>query len=138
LESLCWHARFLDNQRSSDQPVILCVHLELSLFIDQVLNKKVPWMVHPLKRLLTQTLFQILGVLFFIICLGFIYFIFGSAAVDARSPRIVDLRQGLYALISAILWALMISVINTGDFLLRNWKTATLKAAEFEIKAAPK
>jgi len=66
--------------------------VELSLFIDRKLNKKIPWMVQPLKRLLTQMLFQILGVLFLIICLalGYMitYLIFGDI-LNAQSPSIV-------------------------------------------------
>nr|WP_198160656.1 histidine kinase [Pedobacter panaciterrae] len=108
--------------------------LELSLFIDRTLNKKISWMTHPLKRLLTQTLFQILGVLLLVICLSIIYVIFVGTA-DTQSPHI-NLRQGLYSIISIILWALMISALNTGNFLLSNWKASTIKAAEFEIKAA--
>lgn len=119
--------------------LIFCIiTVELSLFIDRALNKKIPWMVQPLKRLMTQMLFQTLGVLFLIICLAIlylvIYMVFGDLS-HGQTPHI-DLRQGLYSIISVILWALMISGLNTGDFLLNNWKTATLKAAEFEIKAA--
>lgn len=118
---------------------IFCIiTVELSLFIDRALNKKIPWMVQPLKRLMTQMLFQTLGVLFLIICLAIlylvIYMVFGDLS-HGQTPHI-GLRQGLYSIISVILWALMISGLNTGDFLLNNWKTATLKAAEFEIKAA--
>lgn len=118
---------------------IFCIiTVELSLFIDRALNKKIPWMVQPLKRLMTQMLFQTLGVLFLIICLAIlylvVYMVFGDLS-HGQTPHI-GLRQGLYSIISVILWALMISGLNTGDFLLNNWKTATLKAAEFEIKAA--
>ncbi|MCW3116696.1 MAG: hypothetical protein JWM28_778 [Chitinophagaceae bacterium] len=115
--------------------LLFCVVIvELSLFIDRVLNKKIPWMVHPVKRLLTQTFFQILGVLVLIICLALLYLIFGDP-VTVKSPH-VALRQGMYAITSMVLWALIISTLNTGDFLLKNWKTATMKAAAFEIKAA--
>lgn len=110
------------------------VMLELSLFIDRILNKKIPWMVHPLKRLLTQTLFQILGVLLLIICLSLIYLIIVGPA-GTQSPHI-GLRQTLYSIISIVLWALIISALNTGNFLLNNWKATTIKAAEFEVKAA--
>jgi len=115
--------------------LLFCVVIIVqSHFIDRKLDKKISWMTQPLKRLLVQTLFQILGVLFLIICLSFIYLIFADA-VSTQSPQI-DLRQGLYSVISIILWGLTISALNTGSFLLRNWKTATMKAAEFEIKAA--
>lgn len=106
----------------------------MSLFIDKILNRLIPWMKHPLKRLLTQTLCQIIGALVFIICLGSLYYLFGSSV--NTSPSYIGIKEGLYTVISIILWALMISALNTGDFLLRNWKTATLKAAEYKIKAA--
>lgn len=115
--------------------LLFCVVVfRLSIFIDGILNKKISWMSHPIKRLLTQTLFQILGALSLIILLSCLYLIFGDP-VNAQTPPI-SLRQTLYAVISIILWALMISVLNTGDFLLKSWKTATLNAAEYQIKAA--
>ena len=115
--------------------LLFCVVVfRLSIFIDRILNKKISWMAHPIKRLLTQTLFQILGALSLIILLSCLYFIFGDP-VNAQTPHI-SLRQTLYAVISIILWALMISALNTGDFLLKNWKMATLNAAEYQIKAA--
>lgn len=118
--------------------VFCAVLFELSLYIDGKLNKRIPWMVQPIKRLLTQTLFQILGVLFLVFCLALIYIViyllFGDT-LNAHSPY-VGLRETVYAFLSIIFWALMISALNTGDFLLRNWKTATIQAAEFEIKAA--
>lgn len=108
--------------------------LRLSLFIDKKLNTWISWMVHPIKRLLIQTLFQISGVLFLIICLVIVYLILGGNA-NTQTPHI-NIQEGLYSILSIILWALMISALNTGDFLLKNWRAATLKAAEFEIKAA--
>lgn len=115
--------------------LVFCIAIVwFSLFIDRKLNKRISWMVHPLKRLLIQALFQILGALFLIICLAFLYLIFGAANTAQPSP--IGLREGLYTVISIMLWALMVSALNTGDFLLRNWKEATVKAAEHEINAA--
>lgn len=115
--------------------IIFCaVILGISLFIDWRLNKRLPWMYHPLKRLMTQTLFQILGVLLLIICMALIYLVLG-ANPSPGTPK-VGLKEGLYSVLSIIVWALMVSALNTGDFLLSNWKTATMQAAEFEIKAA--
>jgi two-component system, LytTR family, sensor kinase len=115
--------------------LLFCVAVVgLSIFIDRILNKKISWMVHPIKRLLTQALFQILGALSLIVLLSCLYSIFGDP-VNVQTSHI-SLRHVLYAVISIILWALMISALNTGDFLLKNWKTATLNAAEYKIKAA--
>lgn len=108
--------------------------VELNLFIDKGLNKRISWMVSPLKRLLIQALYQTLGVLFIIICLVIVFLIFADFL--AMPSPYVGLREGAYTLILILLWGLMISALNTGDFLLKNWKTEALKSAEFEIKAA--
>lgn len=108
--------------------------VELSLFIDRRLNRRISWMVSPLKRLLIQALYQTLGILFIIICLAFAFLLFADF-MEVPSPY-VGIREGAYTLILIVLWGLMISALNTGDFLLKNWKTEALKAAEFEIKAA--
>lgn len=108
--------------------------VELSLFIEKRLNKRISWMVRPLKRLLIQALYQILGVLFIIICMASIYLIFADF-VGKPSPYI-GLREAFYTLILVMFWGMMISAVNTGDFLLKNWKIEALKVAEFEIKEA--
>ena len=108
--------------------------LMLSLFIDRILEKKISWMVHPLRRLLIQIIFQVLGALVVIISLAVIYYLLGQPSVTPHAN--VGLRQPLYIMISIILWSLMISALNTGDFLLKNWKNATIKAAEYKVTAA--
>ncbi|WP_183887624.1 sensor histidine kinase [Pedobacter cryoconitis] len=108
--------------------------VELSLFADKRLNKRISWMVRPLKRLLVQALYQILGVLLIVICMASIYLIFADF-VGKPSPYI-GLREAFYTLILVMFWGLMISAVNTGDFLLKNWKAEALKVAEFEIKEA--
>lgn len=115
--------------------VFFCaVLVVLSLFIDRKLNKRISWMVSPLKRLLIQTMFQILGVIFLIILLGSLYTIL-KLPVPSKSSAL-DVRQSLYTIVLILLWPLIISTLNTGDYLLKNWKNAALKSAEFEIKAA--
>jgi len=115
--------------------LLCCIALvELSLFIDRKLNKKIPWTIHPLKRLLVQMFFQILGVIVLIIILASISLIFGEYVTDQSTH--VEVKQGLYTVVALMLWSLVISTLNTGNYLLRNWKNATLQAAEFEIKAA--
>lgn len=110
------------------------VLIEVSLLIDRELNKRMPWMLHPLRRLLTQVFFQITGALVVIIALASVYLIF-NIPIDPAAPR-VTVAQGIYTAFSIMIWSLMISTLNTGNFLLGNWKTATAKAAEFEVKAA--
>lgn len=108
--------------------------LASSLFIDRVLNGKLPWMLYPLKRLLTQILLQILGTLFLIICVIALYSLFGEQ--DNTATTYIGLREGLYTTVAIILCSLMVSALNTGYYLLRNWKNATMTAAEYKINAA--
>lgn len=110
------------------------VVLELSLFIDRKLNRKIPWITHPMKRLFIQTILQIIGALSLIVSLGLLYYTFTDPININTKP--IGLREGLYTVIAIVLWALMISSLNTGDFLLQNWKKATMTAAEYKVKAA--
>jgi two-component system LytT family sensor kinase len=116
--------------------IIFCtIILIVSLFIDRVLNKKISWMVNPVKRLIIQIIFQSFGALLIIISLSTIYYNYGDY-LTVTPPVKVGVREALYTIISIILWALMVSALNTGDFLLKNWKNATIKAAEYKVKAA--
>lgn len=116
--------------------LLFCVAiLAINMLIDRRLNKKIPWMIHPFRRLLTQVFYQIMGVVLLIILLSITYMIIFGVAVDPRLPAL-GLREGTYTLVSIVLWALFVSALTTGDYLLRNWKTATMQAAEFEVKAA--
>lgn len=118
----------------SSNLLFCAVLLMLSLFIDRILEKKISWMIHPIRRLLIQILFQILGAILIIIGLAILYYILGSPTVTPHAN--VGLRQALYIMISIVLWSLMVSALNTGDFLLRNWKNANIKAAQYKINAA--
>lgn len=116
--------------------LLFCVAiLAINMLIDRRLNKKIPWMIHPFRRLLTQVFYQIMGVVLLLILLSITYMIIFGVAVDPRLPAL-GLREGTYTLVSIVLWALFVSALTTGDYLLRNWKTATMQAAEFEVKAA--
>lgn len=109
--------------------------LVTSLFIDRILNKKVSWMVNPIKRLLIQVTFQVFGTLFIIIIWGTLYYFFGDD-LNKPQPSYLGPREGIYTIISVVLWSLMVSTLNTGDYLLKNWKNANIKAAEYKINAA--
>ncbi len=116
--------------------VLFCITiLVTSLFIDRVLNKKISWMVRPITRLIIQIVCQTFGALLVTIVLSTIYYIYGEYLIVIQ-PIDVGVREAVYTIISIVLWALMVSALNTGDFLLKNWKNATLKAAEYKVKAA--
>lgn len=116
--------------------IVFCaLILIVSLFIDRFLNNKISWMVHPVKRLIIQIIFQTFGALLIIVSLSIIYYIYGDS-LTVTPPVKIGVREAVYTIISIILWALIVSALNTGDFLLRNWKNATIEAAEYKVKAA--
>lgn len=110
--------------------------LEFIFLIDRILNKKIPWTVHPLKRLLAQSVIQIFGVLFLIICMGACYLLINGFPKEQVKLSDNEIRQTWYEMIAVILLVLMMSAINTGDYLVTNWKKAAMQAAAYKIKAA--
>lgn len=115
--------------------IIFCaVVSELSLFLDRWFNRKMPWTVDPIKRLVVQSFVQILGVLLVTLITHFICeLILEENDVEASINEIKGYWQWI---IATVLTALMISAINTGNFLITNWKATAMEAAEHKIKAA--
>lgn len=115
--------------------LLVCISiLTFSQYIDRNLDKKISWMESPIKRLFSQIAFQILGVIVLVIVLV-IVFTPMIHNLHPQSPE-VKLTDSISSLIAVVLWALMISAVNTGDYLLRNWRNATVQAAAYKIKAA--
>lgn len=104
---------------------------ELSLYLDRVLNAKMPWMVQPLKRLIIQIILQIIGVLLVIEILHLLIFQF----IDMGEPTPNEFKEFLQWVLATVLIALMISAISTGNYLLQNWKATAMEAAEHQLKA---
>jgi len=115
--------------------IIFCTIIsELSLFLDRWFNHKMPWTVDPIKRLVVQSLVQIIGVLLVTLITHFIFvLILEENDMEATISEIKGYWQWI---IATVLTALMISAINTGNFLITNWKITAMDAAEHKIKAA--
>lgn len=106
---------------------------EVSLLIDYYLNKKLSWNERSIRRLLIQTVFQIIGSVGIVTLLNFIFEGFSdSTNVDYRK-EIVLISQWIA---TNIVVSLLISAINTGSFLLENWKKTALEAAQHKLKAS--
>lgn len=103
---------------------------ELSLYLDRVLNVHMPWMQQPLKRLITQIILQIIGVLLVIKILDLILIQF----FDFGEPTPNDIKEFFQWVLATVLIALMISAISTGNYLLQNWKITAMEAAEHKLK----
>lgn len=108
--------------------------LELILFIDRILNRRLPWTTHPLMRLLIQSIIQIFGVLLIIIVLGLFYlYILGNPTQKISDS---EMRRSFYVLIATTLLVLMMGALNTVHYLVTNWKNAAIQAAEYKVRAA--
>ncbi|WP_326378829.1 sensor histidine kinase [Myroides pelagicus] len=103
----------------------------MSLYLDSKLNSKIPWTSKPLKRLIIQIIIQIIGVLTVIVILDTIIL----HIIDFNPPTKEELRGFYQWVIATILIVLMISSFSTGAFLLQNWKTTAIEAAEHKLKA---
>ncbi|MBD3906461.1 histidine kinase [Chryseobacterium sp. Ch-15] len=106
---------------------------EVSLLIDHYVNKIVSWNEKSLRRLLIQTVLQIIGSVTIVILINFIFESFSdSTNVDYRK-EIVLISQWIA---TNIIVSLLISAINTGNFLLENWKKTALEAAQHKLKSS--
>lgn len=107
---------------------------EASLFINRKFNKFLPWTTNPVKRLALQTIFQILAALFIILLQVVVsYLLFPVRDKELRDEDILGFWQWI---IISVFIALMISGINTLNYLITNWKSTANEAAENKIMAA--
>ncbi|SEW52269.1 sensor histidine kinase [Chitinophaga arvensicola] len=116
--------------------LVSAVFIAFIFWVDRILNKKMPWTAHPLKRLVTQTVIQVFGVFFLLMALGLMYVLINGIPDGPPKVGENDIRQTWYIVIALILLILMVSAINTSDYLVSNWKKAALQAAEYKIRAA--
>ncbi|MGE4512764.1 Histidine kinase [Chryseobacterium taeanense] len=106
---------------------------EVSLLIDYYVNKTISWNEKSLRRVLIQTVLQIIGSVAVVILINFIFESFSdSTNVDYRK-EIVLISQWIA---TNIVVSLLISAINTGNFLLENWKKTALEAAHHKLKSS--
>lgn len=111
--------------------VFCAIITELSLYLDRRLNSKMPWTAKPLKRLIVQTILQIVGVLVVVAILDLLL----NLVLDMSAPTENEQREFMQWIIATVLIVLMISAISTGNFLLQNWKATAIEAAEHQLKA---
>lgn len=127
-----FHQSYLDIVIEWFSSLLFCAIIsELSLYLDSILNQKMPWTSKPLKRLITQIIIQIIGVLLVIAILNFII----NQFFDVSTPTEKEMREFFQWVVATILIVLMISAISTGNFLLQNWKATAMEAAEHQLKA---
>lgn len=107
---------------------------EVSILIDIMLNKLLPWKNRTIKRLLIQCILQIFGSVLIVVIINTI--------VDCTSVNLpeMDSRKEFTLLgqwiATNIVISLIISAFNTVDYLLQNWKKTAVEAAQHKLRAS--
>ncbi|GGE93665.1 Histidine kinase [Chishuiella changwenlii] len=114
--------------------VFSAIIVEVSIFIDNMLIKYLPWKNWNTKRLIIQCIFQILGsILFVISSLAFFDYIFGWLQNLSYKEEYTIIAQSLA---SNIIVSLLISTFNTVDYLVYNWKKTELLVSQHKLKVS--
>lgn len=106
---------------------------EVSLLIDYYLDKRISWNERSIRRLVIQALLQIVGSILLVILINFIFETFTDTETYDYRKEITLMSQWIA---TNIIVSLLISAINTGNFLLDNWKKTALEAARHKLKSS--
>ncbi|RZJ77212.1 MAG: histidine kinase [Flavobacterium sp.] len=107
---------------------------EASISIHTRLNKTIPWTGFPLKRLIIEAFSNMLAVMFIIFLnILFITFIEGE---ESKPPSPEDVKLLMQWIVVSILISFMIIAINTGSYLISNWKDSEMRISEHKLREA--
>lgn len=106
---------------------------EVSLLIDYYLDKKISWNERSIRRLTIQTVLQIIGSIGLVILINFVFENCSDTQISDYRKEITLMGQWIA---TNIVVSLLISAINTGNFLLENWKKTALEAAQHKLKSS--
>ncbi|MBO9729378.1 MAG: histidine kinase [Chitinophaga sp.] len=108
---------------------------EISLLSARLMDKRIPWERWPLKRFIAQLFCQIISVFLLLTILTIVLnFIFGPPPEPKdNGPEKLDEWQVVFV---CVMMSILLSAVQTGNYLLQRWKTAMLEAAALKLKAA--
>jgi len=110
------------------------INVEVCLFVDHKLDYYLPWSYESKKRIITQTALQVLGSVFIILIIDIFFTLIYERVMPDDYPKAITWIAQCVA--NTILVSLLISGMNSVDFLLETWKKTTLEAAELKLQAA--
>ncbi|SEW44600.1 sensor histidine kinase [Chitinophaga arvensicola] len=116
--------------------MLICgVITEFSLISARWMDKRIPWEKWPLKRFIAQLFCQIVSVFILLRILTFVLtMIFGPPPdVSNNGPEKLDEWQFVFV---CVMLSILISAVQTGNYLLQRWKTSMMEAAELKLNAA--
>lgn len=106
---------------------------ESSIYINSRFNNYLSWIERPIMRMTLQSLVHTLITLLIILMeILLSYFVFGDKNWEPSRENITGFWQWI---IVSVFIALMISGINTVNYLISNWKKTALEAAEYKQAA---
>ncbi len=114
--------------------LVFCILVsEASIRIGNKLNKKIPWTERPGRRLIVEASLNLLAILLIIVVTSIFCYFFppDDKLFSIRPDYIIERNRGLlqWSVVSTMI-AFMIVAVNTGNYLIVNWKNAAIKAAE--------
>jgi len=106
-----------------------------SISIHEQLNQKLPWIERPLPRLVVETSLNVGSVVLLIFSQLIVMYLLEEECTQIFGDNKQNLWYWQWLTVSIFI-ALTISAINTGDYLILNWKNAALEATEHKLKSA--
>ncbi|MCE7043191.1 sensor histidine kinase [Dyadobacter sp. CY312] len=106
-----------------------------SISIHEQLNQKLPWIETPLRRLVVETSINVGSVVLLIFSQLIVMYLLEEECTQIFGDNKENLWYWQWLTVSIFI-ALTISAINTGDYLILNWKNAALEATEHKLKSA--
>lgn len=131
-----WHGNITDQELIESLVLLLLyctVITEVSLWLSRVLNRWIPWDRKAGLRAIVQ-LFSLIILIFLVyFFLNFLYILCMPISQDQTIS--LDVKIDIWqSLIISINTGIFISAVHTGYFLIKNWKTSMMDAAELRIK----
>ncbi len=104
---------------------------EFSIVISNRLNKKIPWTQNPVKRLFLELGLNLIVVLVFITLLRLLYAFLANETDSLNNVSMsIEEKRGIIQMLLVVFFiTFVIIVLNTGDYMIANWKNAALQAS---------
>ncbi|MEJ5105761.1 sensor histidine kinase [Chryseobacterium sp. MYb328] len=136
IDPYCKEWQFFFDQTSMDLlkefgcTLIACIIItEFSITFSNKLNKYIPWTESPIKRLAVELTLNIVMVLIVNLLLSF-YTISDTVKGRALNMSTDEARSTIQWILISMAISMMIMAVNTGNYLVTNWKNESLKASK--------
>lgn len=107
---------------------------EISLLVSRRLDKRIPWIVNPLRRFIVQFIIQIITtVLFLYFYLNTSFLLMAKNIDKINDLDHIAIRQSF---VVSVILSILVSLVYTGNFFLREWRGAMVETAQLNLKAA--